>query len=251
MNFEPIVKEEAPAAAPPDPMIAVNAQLAEMQRQISESYRHNKGYDQAPPQIQYVPYAVPAPQVEQPVTEADILADLPGTINRIAEQRAAERDSALREELGTHLGTIYEKDFERDLRDLTAHPYYRHVAEDLAARVQMSGNARYNPGWLMDEFHKLVGAKAQDIASATQVETIERTRSVDPGVPISSSPVPGRSTSKETVVLDDEREALRQYSNEMWGLHMSPEEWVAIESGKHFPARGKGMEGAGFSIKKD
>jgi len=230
MAYEPLVKEETPAPpAAPDPMDAVNAQLVAMREQINLAYQMNKGLAPAQPQVQYIPVPMAAQQVEQPLTEADMLADLPTSVSALAERIAAEKETQLRQELGVHLGHLYERDFERELKDLSARPYYKDVAADLQVWTQQNPTEKFQPGRLMSKFHELVGAKAMN-EPLRQVEEVERVRAVDHALPTSSSLLPSAPSKREKVELDESREAVRQSYNRQFGLNMTAEEWDAIEN---------------------
>lgn len=230
--FEPLIKPEEPAApaAPPSPPPLdprIENFMTDVKSQLNAAYQANKQM----PQIQYVPVAMPqAPQEPQGLTEAEILADLPTALQSVAQQAAYEREQAVRSEMGQHLATLYEKDFERDLKDLGAHPYFRHVESELKDYFAQNPGAKLQPGKLKDEFNRLVGSKIDVIRQTeTPIDEVARVRAVDHSIPISSSPVPS-SAPKKQVKLDAAREELRQFYNANFGNNMSPEEWVGIES---------------------
>lgn len=251
MAFEPLVKPQAepepdPAAAPAAPNY--EAQFAELkldfERRINEAYRANKGLA---PQVQYVPYPVQPQAAELTEDDATILSDIPGYVQKQADRIAAQREAQLREEFGTHLSAIYEKNFERDLKDLQAHPHFRFVGDDLKDFVTQNPAVKFEAGALQRKFNELVGSKIDEIqAAASAGETahgneVTRPRAVDHKVPVATSPISGRKAPKaEPVQLDEERESVRQFYNRQFGLQMSPEEWVEIESGKLLPRDGAG-----------
>lgn len=235
MAFQPLLKPDAPApdptpaAPPPDPRLdAFTRELSDLKSQLNAAYQANK---QIQPQVHYVPYPMAPPQEPQGLTEAEILADLPNAIQTVAQQAAAEREQAVRQEMGGHLAALYERDFERDLKDLGAHPYFKHVEGELKDYFAQNPAAKLQPGRLKDEFNRLVGAKIDVIrqAEAPMAEMVERVRAVDHAIPVSNSPVPS-SAPKKQVKLDPVREELRQLYNRDFGINMSPEEWLAIES---------------------
>ena len=158
-----------------------------------------------------------------------MLADLPTSVSALAERIAAEKETQLRQELGVHLGHLYERDFERDLKDLSARPYYKDVEADLQAWTQQNPTEKFQPGRLMSKFHELVGAKAMN-EPLRPVEEVERVRAVDHALPTSSSLLPSSPAKREKVELDENREAIRVYYNQQFGTNMSPEEWDAIEN---------------------
>ena len=237
MAFDSVIKEEAPQPEPPAPAPVdprIEAQLLEMRAQINQAYQQSKGIQA--PQVQYVPYPVAQQAPEPQLSEAEFLADLPGSVQAIAARIAAQREAELREELGLHLGALYTKDFERDKRDLASNPYHKYVAEELEAHFNANPNERLQPGRLKQKFDELVGSKIGAIQAeqATVGGQVERVRAVDVSLPISSSAVPS-SRPRKAVELDPVREEMRQsFERQMRdiGFKMSPEEWVAVESGR-------------------
>ena len=235
MAFQPLLKPDAPAPdpAPPAPQAAPDPRfdtfVDEMKKTLNQAYQANK---QIQPQIQYVPYPVAAQPEQQGLTEAEILADLPGALQSVAQQAAYEREQAVRQEMSGHLATLYERDFERDFKDLGAHPYFKHVESELKDYFAQNPAAKLQPGRLKDEFNRLVGSKIDVIRQAeAPLPEVERVRAVDHAIPVSNSPVPS-SAPKKQVKLDDAREELRQLYNRDFGINMSAEEWIAIESKK-------------------
>lgn len=244
MAFEPLIQDPAdqPQPEPPkeDPLDKVAAQIAAMNERINQAYQQNKGI--APPQtvpnVQYVPYPV-APQEQEPqLTDADILADLPGTISSLADQIAAEREQALRQEFGNALGQVYEKDFERDLDALKSQPHFKFVEAELRDHFDKNPNEKFQRGRLMEKYNALAYSKLSEIQEAerqaAEANEPARVRTVDHPIPVSSSP-PAPSRSEEDIVLTPEEEAHRVRANKAWGTAISKAEWVADQKGELFP----------------
>ena len=242
MAYEPIIEDNPQPEAPkePDPLDRVADQIREMNERINQAYQHNKGIQQPPPAqpVQYVPY--PVQQEEEPqLTEADILADLPGTISTLADQIASQREQALREEFGSHLSRVYEKDFDRDFDALKSQPHFKFVEAELKDWAEKNPQEKFTPGRLMEKYNSLAYSKLPEIQEAERAEAEAnepaRVRAVDHSIPVSTSPAPPPQSADE-VSISEEEETMRQKWNRQQGLNMSKKEWAAWRDGELGPS---------------
>lgn len=228
---EPEEVEEPEVSAVPEPN-PVEQRLTELDAQLKALYAQNKGLG-ASPQVQYVPVPYGQPQQEAPAPEFNDVEDLTAYIQREAARIAEEREQALRNEVGTYLGSVLEDQFDSQLEKLKASSRFQYVQDDLEAWIRDTpAHERFTKGALKRKYNELVGEKADIIATEERKasETVTRERVVDEPVPIKSGIGAGKK-KKSTPKLSGEQLRVMEDFNSQFGLNMTPEEWDAIENG--------------------